>query len=197
MLLVPNRDVVIPFAKDIRIIVPKNNGNFARQENRATYECNAVSFITLGFTPVANEWIEVFVDGFRLLNPRIKSIVGGNLFENYNMVGNRLVFAQPITGQVTVVCDTKPLPAYNTFLIEVNNVQGKNSARASLYIEPVIMAEPYNGYARLSADRMSMVYLPRTGFTGHDSFSYCLINNLGQYSKNFCVYIKVTPARVG
>ena len=192
MLLVPNRDVVIPFGGDIRLPRDVNLLADSRFENRAVFSCNNTATINLSFTPTVADWVEVFVDGFRVLNPRVAGIQGGWLYERYNVAGRTITFAEPISGLVTVVCDTRPVPQRNASIIEVDNVQGFRSARASLYIEPVIVAEPVNGYARLSTDRMSMVYLPKTGFIGDDSFSYCLINNHGQYSKNYCVYISVS-----
>lgn len=192
MLLVPNRDVVIPFGGDIRLQRDVNLLADSRFENRAVFACNNTTTINLSFTPVIADWVEIFVDGFRVLNPRVAGKQGGWLYERYNVEGRTITFTEPISGSVTVVCDTRPVPQRNASIIEVDNVQGFRSARASLYIEPVIVAEPVNGYARLSTDRMSMVYLPKTGFVGGDSFSYCLINNHGQYSKNYCVYISVS-----
>lgn len=192
MLLVPNRDIVIPFGGDIRIQRPINLLGDSRFENRAVFSGSDISTIQLAFTPTVADWVEVFVDGFRMLNPRVSSVTGGWLYEKYNVTGSTVNFTEPVSGSISIVCDTTPAIQRNASIIEVNNVQGFQSARASLYIEPVIMAEPVNGYARLSTDRMSMVYLPKTGFAGNDSFSYCLINNHGQYSKNYCVYITVS-----
>ena len=192
MFLVPNRDVVIPLGEDKFVRRSVNNLSDIRSENRAIISCNQTTVVTLPFTPTCPDWVEVYKDGFRIMNPRVSSIVGGTLYETFNVQGRVLTFAQPMTGQIVVVCDTIPRIQFNATIIEINNVQGFKSARASLYIEPVIVTEPANGYARLSTDRMSMVYLPKNGFTGDDSFSYCLINNHGQYSKNYCVNITVS-----
>lgn len=218
MLLVPNRDIVIPVGADVKLRVPQITTDAFRYEYRHVVSANNESIIPLPFIPLCPDWVEVFNDGFRILNPRVASITGGTLYEVYNVInylvpdidpatglqkvdpeteapllknGKALKFEQPITGSIKIICDNWPIPDVKGTTIEVNNVQGFKSARASLYIEPVVMTEPGHGYVRLSQDRQSMVYVPAKTFVGDDSFSYCLINNHGQYSKNYCVYVTV------
>jgi hypothetical protein len=191
MFLVPNRDVIIPFGEDRFIRRAVNNLADMRGENRTIISCNNTTSVVLSFTPTCPDWVEIYKDGFRIMNSRVSSITGGTLYETFNVQGRTITFTQPMTGTIVVVCDTVARIQWNASIIQVDNVQGFKTARASLYIEPVIVTEPVNGYARLSTDRMSMVYLPKNGFVGDDSFSYCLINNHGQYSRNYCVNITV------
>ena len=130
MLVVPNLDVVIPFAKDIYVQMGVNLNNDNRFENRQIVQAFSEVNVPLTFTPVSKDWIEVYVDGLRLLNPRVKSELGGTRYETYNAIGNNLIFSVPVTGDVTIVCDTSPVPNINGYLIDVLNVHGRTGAGA-------------------------------------------------------------------
>lgn len=192
MIVLPNYDVVVPSGADMRVFATRNLGSDSRGEYRQTVSSTGTLSISLNFTPPSPEWVEVWVDGARLLNPRIKSTDGGTLFEIFNVQGNVINFSNYISGQITIICDSTPVVSQAATTIEIENRQGFRSSRSSLYVEPIILVPPQSGYARLSTDRQSMCYVPQTNFIGYDTFSYCLINNHGQYSKNYCVYIKVS-----
>jgi hypothetical protein len=196
MVLVDNRRVVIPFLKDIYKEVAINNISIvSRGENRYVQIFNdAISQIALPFKILCEDWVEVYVDGKRLLNPRLYSNLGGTEYEKFNIVGQTLIFKESIFGEIAVISDTNVPTAEEEkagVLIEIENAQGYKSKTISLYHEPVVMTPPEFGYARLSFDRKSILYVPYPGFSGMDQFNYCIINNHGQQSRNRCIRIKV------
>lgn len=151
-----------------------------------------VNEINLPFKPLCTEFTEVYVDGIRLLNPRMFNVVGGTFFQSYNVSSNVVIFNSiSVKGFIEVISDTKVVPEDDSVFINFKNAQGVNAVGLSLYCEPVVVTRPENGYARLSLDRKSLVYRPKINFNGIDSFSYCLINNHGQQSKVACIYIQV------
>jgi len=192
MIEVKNRRVVIPFFEDIEITVPKNEIQYNRRELTHAVSVAGVFQITLPFTPLCTELTEVYENGQRRINPRLEKKAGGTTFSEYNVFGNNIIFERSISGDIKIVCETQPYPEYNVFTILIDNTQGYLSAGVSLFHEPIVMNEPANGYCRLSFDRKELVYQPKLGFTGRDSFSYTLINNQGQYGKPKCIYITVT-----
>ena len=200
MVLVENRRVVIPFIQDVFETIFLNTTSYNRGEHRYELEIIApTNTIQLpeSFKILCEDWLEVYIDENRVINPKIKSDFGGTLYEkfNVNIISRVITFSANITGQIKIVCDTN-VPNEedidrSSCVITVQNVQGLKSSGISLYHEPVIMTEPENGYARLSFDRTSIIYVPKIGFSGTDQFNYCLINIHGQQSRNRCIRIKV------
>ena len=190
MILIPNRHVVIPTAADLYLTCNTPLQPVLRLHQQTIVTVTG-STVILPFTPVCGDWVELYSNGRRLLNPRIKHRIGGTLYQAYNISGNVLTFAEPQQATYTVICDTKATHAEGSLIIPIANTQGFLSTKASLYIEPIVMEQPLNGYARLTTDRQSIAYMPNYGFIGTDSFSYCVINNHGQYSRNYCVNITV------
>lgn len=192
MIVVKNRRVVIPFFENIDITVPKNTISYNRGE-QVFIPTGSTSFqIELPFTPLCTELTEIFINGLRRINRRLQGIPGGTQFSDYNVFGNKINLTDPIAGDIKIICEMEPMPEYNATVIQVDNTQGYLSAGVSLFFEPVVMSEPLNGYARLSFDRKELIYQPKLGFVGQDSFSYTLINNQGQFGKPKCVYITVS-----
>lgn len=190
MIEVPNWDVFIPYISDKNIKVKVPQTSIPRGESRGFILLNNETTAALPFVPMNPYWVQVFDEtGFALVNPYIGAVLGGAVFETYNIVDNMIVFSTPRTGRFMVVCDQKPYHDPSALVIPIKNVQGSLSAKASLFVEPIIMTEPSFGYARLSEDRKSIVYKQTDLSATQDSFSYCLINNHGQYSNNACIYL--------
>jgi len=148
---------------------------------------------TLPYNPA---WVEVWHDGFRLVNSTLDF---GKTFRAFRVSGQVIYFQDPILeGTLKVYADgafNYDLPEYT---IDVNNIQGaqtKNTVDgqmlAGYFCEPVILTEPRRGYVRLSDDRHSLIFIPETGWEGYDSFSYVMINDRGQASEPKCVFITV------
>ncbi len=196
MVLVENRRVVIPFAKDLYEECPINQSlSVARNENRFTQVLvTPTPQISLPFNVLCEDWVEVYLDGKRLVNPRAYGDFGGTEYEKFNVASQTITFKAPITGEVTVISDTNVPSADEEevgIFIGVENSQGYKSKTVSIYHEPVVMTEPEFGFARLSFDRKSILYVPNYGFSGADQFNYCIINSHGQQSRNRCIRVKV------
>jgi hypothetical protein len=192
MIVVKNRRVVIPFFEDIEITVPKNIISYNRGEQVFIPTSNTSYQIELPFTPLCTELTEIYVNGLRRINRRLQNVPGGAVYSDYNVYGNKINLTDPLSGDIKIICEMQPAPEYNVTVMEIDNTQGYLSAGISLFFEPVVMSEPMNGYARLSIDRKELVYQPKLGFVGQDSFSYTLINNQGQFGTPKCVYINVS-----
>lgn len=288
MIKIPNYNVVVPFVPDLRLITKKRTSlEGDRGELRFNFTADNTNFITLPWVPSASEWVEVYINGIRLINPRITSDIGGSQFEVFNVVGDRILrFNQPVTGELTIICDKKASHWWGSKVIRPDNVQTQYSYKniydfefydwpisgggingynyrvfyepgptfeansyviikncdpnifngnfkvvnstpesvtfrgntvaqpgtsmktpgkisgfgngiikktegIGLYSEPVIITQPYHGYARLTTDRKGIAYVPDLNYVGGDAFSWALINQHGQIGDPKCVYISV------
>jgi len=293
MLLIPNYNVVVPVIPSLRLYT---NRRTDREGDRAAKIYNITvedcTYLELPFTPASREWVEVYINGIKLINPRITNIDGGTLYEVFNLDGNAIRFNQSISGNLKIICDTKAAHWWGSLMIHPDNVQtllkkkelnnfifmdypvaggqitgfnyrvnvkpgAKFKANSyviidqcepaefngnyqvissdlgtvrfrgnvalpnittmskigvisgvsdalidvpdsiGLYAEPVVITQPYHGYARLSTDRKSIAYVPNRNYVGNDSFSWTLITQHGQIGDPQCVNIKVRrPAPV-
>jgi hypothetical protein len=288
MIKIPNYNVVVPVTPDLQYIT-KRRLDFTgeRAELSYTITVSETLFVRLPWVPIASEWVEVYINGVRLINPRISDAIGGSLFEVYNIIDNNgIKFSTPISGDLKIICDTKDKPWYGAVVIDPKNIQSateyknlynfnffnwpvsggsinglnyrvfydpgpifeansyvivsdcepdnfngnfqvvnstadtvtyrgniaapsgtsmstpgiisgfgngivKNTKGISLYSEPVIITQPHLGYARLTADRKSIAYVPNYNYVGNDSFSWALINQHGQIGDPKCVNITI------
>lgn len=286
MIKIPNYNVVVPQTPDLRLFGKRRNTyDGDRQELRYQFTAADTTQVQLPWIPTAPEWVEVYIDGVRLVNPRVASIEAGTYYEVFNLDNDVIRFSKPVTGQLTIICDTranhwwgsvvvgtKNVQAYselknlynfniyewpvsggaiNGFGYRVNYVPGpqfeansyviisdcvpskfngnfkvtngtlgsvnfrgnvpgrenmtkpgtisgfgnavvKQTQGIALFSEPVILTQPYNGYARLTGDRKSIAYVPNVGYVGNDTFSWSMINQHGQIGEPKCVVITVS-----
>lgn len=61
----------------------------------------------------------------------------------------------------------------------------------ALYAEPIVLSQPAHGYAVLSNNRKSLVYVPNSGYVGFDTFSYTLMTQHGQIGMPKCVSVEI------
>lgn len=198
-----NTRFVQTFANVIDFACPKLDINIPRNA-RVTYinvDPEAPNFkpvygIYMDEPPYNPAWVEVWHDGFRMLNTTLDF---GKTFTSYNVEGRLINFKEPIMdGLIKTYSDgafNYDLPEYT---IAVNNIQGaatKNTVDgrmlAGYFCEPVILMEPRRGYVRLSDDRHSLIFIPEMGWEGYDSFSYVMVNDRGQASEPKCIFITV------
>jgi len=133
MLQVPNYTVVAPHIPDLRFTTRmRTTTDGDRNELRYTVANAKLNQIVLPWKPTAPEWVEVYVNGFRLINPRITSDAtitsvtpntGGTLYETYNVVGNTIYFNYQIEGEILVLCDTKGSHYSKAVIIQPKNHQ--------------------------------------------------------------------------
>lgn len=200
MIALRNQRVIVPFVSELNIQVPVFAGDSIRYENTFSYQSSgATRKITLPWTPVAADWLEVYANDVRVINPVVQSQSGGYRHEVYDVVGADVLFYADESRSLKFVCDSKMCPSMDTaYHIDVTNPQGSNAVDlrpgdlyAATNCTPVVIMQPQNGYARLSDDQRSILYVPKSGFKGGDSFSYTLMTQHGQIGVPKCIYIKV------
>ena len=285
MIKVPNYNVVVPFTPDLKLYMkPRYTQDADRNELRYETTVNNAVALELPWLPTAQDWVEVYVNHIRLVNPRVRDATGGSLFEVYNVKNRIIKFNQPISGLVTVICDTQATHHWRSLIMNADNIQGfyvykeahdieianwkiwggqvkgltynvyfdpgptyrantyviidgctptsfngnfqvtRSSAGSvtfrgntagifsmttpgtikgfgnikakeldgiALYTEPVIITQPHHGYARLTANRKSIAYVPNVGYKGNDTFSWSMINQHGQIAEPKCVQIHI------
>jgi hypothetical protein len=192
-----NARFVQPFVDVQYITVLRNDDPTVTRGAQVYSETITSSTLTLPWTPSNPNWVEVYVDGFRMVNASYNFGETRNAFTISNKV---ISFSGPVDGLVQVINDRffrYDFPEDN--YIRVSNSQGaktKNTVPgnylASYFCEPVVLTQPYNGFARLTDDRKSVVYVPNYNFVGQDTFSYTVLSDRGQIAEPKCVYITVS-----
>jgi hypothetical protein len=144
-----NYKVVVPFIPDLRFNRKKRITTIGdRQENRYSVTATLLSTIVLPWVPAAPEWVEVYINGIRLVNPRITTrtkfdySTGGTLYEEFNVQGSTIRFTTPQSGEILVICDTLATHWSGATIIDPKNHQAviKKStvANVAVYGTPVI-----------------------------------------------------------
>ena len=84
MIKLPNYNVVVPTTPDLTLYM-KPRKVTAGERNNLKYEISVTDVLTvqLPWLPLATNWVEIYNNDVRIVNPRIKSITGGDLFELY------------------------------------------------------------------------------------------------------------------
>lgn len=151
--------------------------------------------IELPWVPASPEWVEVWQDGFRVINQSFDF----GATSVYKVEEHFLRFAEPIEGFIKVVADSEffyDMP--EQYWVRVSNEQGaktKNTvageSRIAYNCEPIILTEPIYGFAKLSGDRKSIIYVPNYNFEGDDAFSYSVFTDRGQLAEPKCVNINI------
>jgi hypothetical protein len=208
MLVIPNCRFIQPFVDELNIVVHPNNDTLAdvdgityplvppRSAQYYSYQASSESVITLPWTPIVNEWVEIYLEGFRIVN--FTTDFGLN-YNPYSIENNIITFDAVITGNVEIYCDNTLQPGVRPSNIIIHdNIQGAEADSplpdqtfAAIWCEPFVCAQPSFGYVRLTDDRRSLMYIPNQFYVGNDSFSYALISQRGQVSKPKCVFVNV------
>lgn len=190
-----NLRAVQPIALETILEVEINPSITSREALTHSENGSDITSISLPWTPTTKHWIEVYIDGFRLVNT---STDFDETFFMYEVNGQTITFNEPVSGNILVVCDAKTCPPYEDVnLVVVENEQGAKALTAGLFIasycEPIVLTQPEHGFARLTDDRMSILYIPDIGYTGPDAFSYSVFTQRGQLANPKCVQIQVGP----
>jgi hypothetical protein len=185
MIVTPVKYPEIPTVNDINFTVPQSTSSI-KQRNAIFnfFTLNGSSTITLSTLPYNPYWVEIWHDGWRVLNLDPQN-------PQYVISQRTITFTTINTGDIVVVIDTEPLPYYAANVIHVTGVQHDANSPVSLRCEPVLLTQPFNGYVRLTADRKNLVYVPQIGFAGTDTFGWSLITQNGQIGPAKCAKITV------
>lgn len=167
-----------------------------RGHEEQTVQLDNETEIILNILVINKAWVEVYLDGFRLINYTRDF---GSTLLTYNILEDRIVFSEPVTGSVRIISDNPDFSeGAGGLIIPVSNVQGARTVATgsgqhfgALHCEPVVLTQPAFGYARLTSDRLSIVYVPPVNFNGGDAFSYTVISDRAQIAEPKCVFIQV------
>ncbi len=190
MILVPNKNVIVPANEEI--IAQRQTLKVAvlRLAHVEEFDLDAQAAVTLSFTPIVPEWVELYYNGVRVINPHVANTVGGAVYKKYNVVGNQIIFDTPLSGTIKVISDTEVTHDYRATILDVMNVQ-KNQGKPGLYCEPIVITQPIHGYTRLSTDRQSIAYVPDVEYSGVDTFTYSTITQNGQVGVVRCAFVVI------
>lgn len=238
MIRIPVHRMIVPRTQELSFYIPVRNtdANLARNANVQHTIMSNDYILPLTFMPRAHAWIEVYIDGNRVINPRyVTANTAGIHYEEFNILSNNAIaFTGPVTGNVTVICDTEIEPRAEKLgkgiVIDIENTQSWNyyqkkfnparwatgnvsnkfggNVRAvnpyglynteityrvgdAIYAEPIVLKQPLNGYARITANRQNILYVPNKDFIGNDVFTYTLMTVHGQIGLPACVHIEV------
>lgn len=202
MIEIPNCRQIIPLVDELTITVPLNDSTEfyevvnGRNANTFDYFMPYTTQLQLPWYPLSAQSVEIYKDGVRIIN-------GSHNFDEthlkYEINGDTVIFKEPIAGNIVVISDLEIAPRVpDEYIIAVDNLQGgettstdSDQTYASTWCEPVVCTQPYHGFARLTDDRKSIIYVPDQGYDGPDSFSYTVITQRGQIAEPKCIYITV------
>ena len=110
MLIVPNNHVVVPKTGEISVEIKDQvtSDLMKRRAHVRRYQLVNTTILELDFTPLSDQWLELYLDGHRMINyiyPTFNHI--GIRYETYNLYNNKFIrFENPVTGNLKIVCDT-------------------------------------------------------------------------------------------
>jgi len=171
VLVVPNHHIIVPKTKDLsyKMLNTITNAGMIRLAQEQNTYMNNQNVLELSFTPISREWVEVYLDGYRVINPKYANKQAPGLpYEEYNISGNTVIFSNAVTGNVRVICDEvlKPESEYTSDL-----------TKKGLVI-PVINVQSYDIYdKRFTPDRKA---------TGNvrNRFGSNVVSTLGLYNSH-------------
>lgn len=110
MLIVPNHHVIVPKTMEVstRIADVVDDPQLKRRAQIQRFVLNNTTEITLDFVPLSDQWLELYLDGYRIINPRYANHDHvGIRYEEYHMSDlNKIRFENPQTGNLKVISDT-------------------------------------------------------------------------------------------
>lgn len=111
MLIIPNHHVIVPRTDDRTYTLSTiiDDDRCRRHAHVQHWTVTNANVVQLDFIPLSDQWLEFYLDGYRIINPRYATYeTPYTKYETYNMISNNTVkFGNVITGNLTVVCDTE------------------------------------------------------------------------------------------
>jgi hypothetical protein len=124
MIKMPNYQVVLPLIPDLNVTTKMRTTTLGNREALTyRYSGSGITKIKLPWKPTVPEWVEVYIDDLRLVNPRTGSIEGGTLHDEFNINGSTINFTNPQSGSFYIICDTKPSHFYGALVVNPKNHQ--------------------------------------------------------------------------
>lgn len=110
MQIVPNHHVIVPKVYDITGEMPvvTTDVRTRRQAHIQREVLNNDYQVQLNFVPLSDQWIELYLDDYRIVNPKYATIATpGVRYDEYNLDANYVIkFLNPQTGNLKIICDT-------------------------------------------------------------------------------------------
>lgn len=109
MIIVSNHHVIVPRTYDESAYLPHEitSDKTKRRARVIRKYMDNEDTIILDFIPASDLWIEVYLEGFRVVNPRyVIKRTSALPYEVFNLRNNEIFFTHPIKGNVKVICDT-------------------------------------------------------------------------------------------
>lgn len=124
MIKIPNYDVIVPVVPDLQMYARKRTTNEADRKN-LVFEKDAsnTTIVQLPWKATNPFWIEVYIDGIRLVNPPVPGKGISSVFESFNVKGNIIKFSKPVSGHLKIICDTTATHHWSSLIIDPQNVQ--------------------------------------------------------------------------
>lgn len=188
------RDLMVPMIYET---VPRGSKVVYLTIDPTVEDFEPITQVFLSPIPQNPNWVEVWLDGFRMINTTLDF---GDSHTAYEVTADGVLkFKTPLSeGNLKIIMDGPFGYDLPDFTIQVRNRQGaktKNTvdgqALVSYFCEPIILTEPVVGFVRLTDDRKSLVYIPPANFEGYDAFSYAVYTDRGQLSEPKCVYVTI------
>ena len=152
---------------------------------------NNIKTFKLNFLPLSVAWVEVYLNGRRMLT-------------GYTIEAQQLTFDEPHSGRIDVIYDVGDPTVGEWTEISVKNMISYTSLVDANYgtdrrdgpdicqrVVPVVITQPSAGFVRANLYFDTLLYCPIRGYTGPDSFTYAILNDSGQLSEPKCVNITV------
>lgn len=126
MLIVPNHHVIVPKTEDQVAYLPHiiTDPETRRKAHIQKTTISNQDVINLNFTPLSDQWVEVYVDGYRLINPKYPTYSTKYVrYDTYNILKNNILqFSSNISGNIKIICDT--LPYSKAEILHTANISG-------------------------------------------------------------------------
>jgi hypothetical protein len=176
--------VVVPTVPTVRLETRRRTSNDAdRNELIFNYTANSTTILRLPWEPTSPHWVEIYVDGIRLVNPRTTDFLTGRQYEVFNIVGDVIKFNSPITGELKIICDTSGSHHWRSLIIDARNVQAYYETK-NIY-NLVVQDWPIDGGQAIGTN-YRINYKPGPEF---QSNSYVIVNGClpSKFNGNFKV----------
>lgn len=134
MIIVPNHHVIVPRTADESAYLPYSvtDDRSKRQAKIIRKYMDNDDTILLDFVPLSDLWIEIYLEGHRIVNPHyLIKRTHAWAYEVFNVRENEIFFTHPITGNVKVIVDTLThtdaetlkIPGISGLYIDFQNLQ--------------------------------------------------------------------------
>lgn len=126
MIKIPNYDVIVPVVPDLTLYAKRRSTVDADRKNQVfERQITNATIIRLPWKPTNSYWVEIYIDGIRLINPPMPGNSPTPRTEAFSIRNDVIRFNKPYTGQLKVICDTQATHHWSSLIIDPDNVQSQ------------------------------------------------------------------------